>query len=73
MQHTLNSFVEYGMSYLSHGAVSIMLSRLSDAGCKFFEYVWPASEQVAGFAFVIFSFERLVAVSFPLHSKVWIT
>ena len=72
-QHTLISFLDFGLGYLTGGSFYWPIARTSDFTCKLWEYVWPWSEQVAGYTMVIFSLERFSAVWFPLKAKTWLS
>lgn len=68
-QHTIISFLDFGLGYLTGGSFNWPIARTSDFTCKLWEYIWPWSEQIAGYTMVIFSLERFLAVWFPLKAK----
>ena len=72
-QHTLISFLDFGLGYLTGGSFYWPIARTSDFTCKLWEYIWPWSEQIAGNTMVIFSLKRFSAVWFPLKAKSWLS
>lgn len=72
-QHTFISFLDFGLGYLTGGSFYWPIARESDFTCKLWEYIWPWSEQMAGYTMCIFSLERFAAVWFPLRAKAWLS
>ena len=66
---SVDSFVGYGITYITNGWIDLSILVELDFTCKTLFTVFILMEQLAAFTLLLFSVERLVVVYFPLRAK----
>lgn len=67
------SFAYLGLEWATKGKYFLWMIKYHSIYCKIILYVYNVSEQVSGFALVLFSLERVIVINFPFFSRRLVT
>ena len=67
------SFSYLGLEWATKGKYFLWMIKYHSIYCKIILYIYNVSEQISGFALVLFSLERVIVIYFPFASRTLIT